>query len=196
MQSVFLLMACTSDVVICCRLTLFQKHIVLKTIHRCLKPTPVIMTLAQSTASYAMIESADVGVNFCPHESNGPCPTYETDTRISAFIASDITVSSFKDVTLMLTTHGSGILLRCKRILTWMIYKSAVMVWPFMWHRLSAGHHIFPLMSFDWVLVVVVVVWPIFPPFVPLIHPTLKTVPDDESASFIYQIVSRACMCV
>ncbi|XP_053992923.1 guanylate cyclase alpha-like isoform X2 [Hylaeus volcanicus] len=92
--SFFLLMTCSSDAVICARVTPQQKAQLVNLIKTKLKPSPVVLSLGDSSGDVSMLQAADCGVAISARES------------FPNVAGCDFVVRSFRDLKILMFVDG------------------------------------------------------------------------------------------
>uniref|UniRef100_A0A3Q3VSE1 Phospholipid-transporting ATPase n=1 Tax=Mola mola TaxID=94237 RepID=A0A3Q3VSE1_MOLML len=111
--------------VLCCRVTPLQKSSVVKVVREKLK----VMTLAVGDGAndVNMIQAADIGIGISGQEG------------MQAVMASDFTISRFKDLKKLLLVHGHWCYTRLANMIIYFFYKNVAYVNLLFWYQFFCG---------------------------------------------------------
>ncbi|ANQ08164.1 Adenylate and guanylate cyclase catalytic domain containing protein [Plasmodium coatneyi] len=127
LQTHFLNMACSSDVVIACRITAKQKAFIVQLIKHRLTPTPNTLAIGDGANDIAMLQEANIGVSIMTPEC-----------IISSGYA-DYCIQNFCCLRKLLFIYGSKHLYTMSIILYWNFFKNIVLILPVFFYQAYAS---------------------------------------------------------
>ncbi|EDL45772.1 Adenylate and Guanylate cyclase catalytic domain containing protein [Plasmodium vivax] len=127
LQTHFLNMACSSDVVIACRITAKQKAFIVQLIKHRLTPTPNTLAIGDGANDIAMLQEANIGVSIM------------TPERIISSGYSDYCIKNFCCLRKLLFIYGSKHLYTISIILYWNFFKNIVLILPVFFYQAYAS---------------------------------------------------------
>ncbi|EKX73567.1 guanylyl cyclase, putative [Theileria equi strain WA] len=123
MQTCFVNMACSADVVIACGLTPIQKGELVKLVKLRLVPTPITLAIGDGLNDVKMIEEAHVGVGII------------NSTSPHAASYADFAVTSFASLKQLLFLQGTITLQAMSIVVYWSYFKSLCFVMPLFYYQ-------------------------------------------------------------
>ncbi|KJP90276.1 hypothetical protein AK88_00124 [Plasmodium fragile] len=127
LQTHFLNMACSSDVVIACRITAKQKAFIVQLIKHRLTPTPNTLAIGDGANDIAMLQEANIGVSIMTPEC------------IISSGYSDYCIQNFSYLRKLLFIYGSKHLYTMSIILYWNFFKNIVLILPVFFYQAYAS---------------------------------------------------------
>ncbi|CRH00257.1 guanylyl cyclase, putative [Plasmodium relictum] len=127
LQTHFLNMACSSDVVIACRITAKQKAFIVRLIKNRLYPTPNTLAIGDGANDIAMIQEANIGISIM------------TSKCIISAGYSDYCIKKFCYLRKLLFIYGSKHLYTISIILYWNFFKNITVVLPIFFYQAYAS---------------------------------------------------------
>ncbi|GAB66659.1 adenylate and guanylate cyclase catalytic domain containing protein [Plasmodium cynomolgi strain B] len=127
LQTHFLNMACSSDVVIACRITAKQKAFIVQLIKHRLTPTPNTLAIGDGANDIAMLQEANIGVSIMTPEC------------IISSGYSDYCIQNFCCLRKLLFIYGSKHLYTISIILYWNFFKNIVLIFPVFFYQAYAS---------------------------------------------------------
>ena len=102
--------------VIACRVSPKQKALLVRTVKKCISPTPVTLAIGDGANDVAMLQEAQVGVGISGREGQ------------QAVNSSDFAISQFRFLTPLLLVHGRWSYRRQSKVVLYSFYKNLVLV--------------------------------------------------------------------
>ncbi|EUD67234.1 guanylate cyclase, other [Plasmodium inui San Antonio 1] len=127
LQTHFLNMACSSDVVIASRITAKQKAFIVQLIKHRLTPTPNTLAIGDGANDIAMLQEANIGVSIMTPEC------------IISSGYSDYCIQNFCCLRKLLFIYGSKHLYTISIILYWNFFKNIVLILPVFFYQAYAS---------------------------------------------------------
>eukprot|EP00920_Eleutheroschizon_duboscqi_P020655 GHVT01048808.1.p1 GENE.GHVT01048808.1~~GHVT01048808.1.p1 ORF type:complete len:650 (-),score=123.09 GHVT01048808.1:1218-3167(-) len=118
LQTYFLNMACTCDVVVAARVTPGQKADITRLVRKRLAPQPITLAIGDGGNDVPMLQEAHVGIAI-----KGPA---NRDT----ICFSDFAVADFKHIQRLIFVHGRLSAVRVSKLILWHFFKSLMLVLP------------------------------------------------------------------
>eukprot|EP00636_Phaeomonas_parva_P016743 CAMPEP_0118850950 /NCGR_PEP_ID=MMETSP1163-20130328/572_1 /TAXON_ID=124430 /ORGANISM="Phaeomonas parva, Strain CCMP2877" /LENGTH=1437 /DNA_ID=CAMNT_0006783195 /DNA_START=226 /DNA_END=4539 /DNA_ORIENTATION=+ len=116
---------CTA--VIACRVSPKQKALLVRTVKKCISPTPVTLGIGDGANDVAMLQEAQVGIGISGREGQ------------QAVNSSDFAISQFKFLKPLLMVHGRWSYRRQAKVVLYSFYKNLVLVVTLFLYALFSG---------------------------------------------------------